>query len=66
VPGVLFGQDEDGHHGNFHPLAYQKICSNPHGPDGLARPILGSKDPEYARIGSGKSWTVPIAPMHCS
>jgi hypothetical protein len=29
VPGVLFGQDEDGHHGNFHPLAYQKICSNP-------------------------------------
>jgi hypothetical protein len=29
VPGVLFGQDETGHHGNFHALAYRKICSNP-------------------------------------
>ncbi len=29
IPGVLFGQDESGHHGNFHALAYQKICSNP-------------------------------------
>lgn len=29
VPGVLFGQDEGGRHGNFHALAYQKICSKP-------------------------------------
>jgi hypothetical protein len=29
VPGVLFGQDDNGRHGNFHPLAYQMIASHP-------------------------------------
>jgi len=29
VPGVLLGQDKSGSHGNFHPLSYQQICSNP-------------------------------------
>jgi len=29
VPGVLFGEDASGHHGNFHPLAYQRIRSHP-------------------------------------
>jgi hypothetical protein len=29
IPGVLFGEDGRGGHGNFHPLAYRRICSNP-------------------------------------
>jgi hypothetical protein len=29
VPGILFGQDEFGQHGNFHPASYREICANP-------------------------------------
>ena len=29
VPGVLFGCDELGRHGNFHPDTYRNICSTP-------------------------------------
>jgi hypothetical protein len=28
-PSVLFGRDEHGRHGNFHPAAYARICANP-------------------------------------
>lgn len=28
VPSIIFGRDEKGRHGNFHPAAYQRICSN--------------------------------------
>ncbi|HEY4380482.1 MAG TPA: hypothetical protein VGN01_09065 [Acidobacteriaceae bacterium] len=28
-PTVLFGRDEQGRHGNFHPAAYERICANP-------------------------------------
>ena len=28
-PTVLFGRDERGRHGNFHPAAYARICANP-------------------------------------
>ncbi|MGA7314589.1 MAG: hypothetical protein WBX22_11530, partial [Silvibacterium sp.] len=28
VPGVLFAQDDNGCHGNFHPLSYQMISSH--------------------------------------
>lgn len=29
VPGVLFGVDDEGKHGNFHPLAYEQIRRTP-------------------------------------
>jgi hypothetical protein len=29
VPSVIFGRDEDGRHGNFHPEAYRKIYDTP-------------------------------------
>lgn len=29
TPSILFGRDEVGRHGNFHPAAYEKICSEP-------------------------------------
>jgi hypothetical protein len=28
VPSIVFGRDEQGRHGNFHPDAYQRICAN--------------------------------------
>ncbi len=28
-PVVIFGRDEDGRHGNFHPASYRNICANP-------------------------------------
>lgn len=29
IPSILFGCDETGRHGNFHPGSYSKICSTP-------------------------------------
>ena len=29
IPGVLFGVDDEGRHGNFHPLAYEQIRRTP-------------------------------------
>jgi hypothetical protein len=29
IPSVIFGREEDGRHGNFHPQAYQRVCNNP-------------------------------------
>lgn len=29
VPSVVFGQDDAGRHGNFHPAAYERICATP-------------------------------------
>ena len=29
VPSVIFAHGEDGRHGNFHPAAYEAICSRP-------------------------------------
>jgi hypothetical protein len=28
VPSIIFGRDENGQHGNFHPTVYRKICDN--------------------------------------
>jgi len=28
VPGVIFGRDDGGRHGNFHPESYRRICAN--------------------------------------
>jgi hypothetical protein len=28
VPSIIFGRDDDGRHGNFHPAAYQRICGS--------------------------------------
>jgi hypothetical protein len=29
TPSIIFGRDEDGHHGNFHPASYERICGDP-------------------------------------
>jgi hypothetical protein len=28
IPGIIFGRDDRGRHGNFHPDVYERICSN--------------------------------------
>lgn len=28
IPSIVFGRDDKGRHGNFHPAAYERICSN--------------------------------------
>jgi hypothetical protein len=28
VPSIIYGRDDDGRHGNFHPDAYERICGN--------------------------------------
>jgi hypothetical protein len=28
-PSIIFGRDEQAHHGNFHPASYAAICANP-------------------------------------
>jgi len=30
IPGLLFGLDKDGQHGNFHPLSYREIAKHSH------------------------------------
>jgi hypothetical protein len=29
TPAIIFGRDEQGRHGNFHPRSYTRICANP-------------------------------------
>lgn len=29
IPSVIFGRDETGRHGNFHPCSYSRICADP-------------------------------------
>jgi hypothetical protein len=28
IPSIVFGRDDEGRHGNFHPAVYERICSN--------------------------------------
>jgi hypothetical protein len=40
---ILFGRDEHGRHGNFHPAAYAAICANPDWLRRLAKPHTASR-----------------------
>lgn len=42
-PAVLFGRDQHGRHGNFHPAAYAAICANPEWLRRLAKPHTASR-----------------------
>jgi hypothetical protein len=43
APSVLFGVDEQAHHGNFHPAAYTRICATPEWLRRLAKPHTASR-----------------------
>ena len=42
-PAIIFGHDDQGHHGNFHPDAYAQICANPAWLRRLAKPHTASR-----------------------
>ena len=42
-PAILFGRDQQGRHGNFHPTAYAAICGNPDWLRRLAKPHTASR-----------------------
>ncbi len=42
-PAVIFGHDEQGHHGNFHPDSYASICANPAWLRRLSKPHTASR-----------------------
>jgi len=42
-PVVIFGRDEQGRHGNFHPASYANICANPQWLRRLAKPHTASR-----------------------
>ncbi len=43
VPSIVFGRDENGRHGNFHPAAYERICANMAWAERLAKVHTSSK-----------------------
>ena len=53
IPGIIFGRGDDGRHGNFHPLSYQRICSNPQWAKRLEKVHTASK---RARLRSNWQW----------
>jgi hypothetical protein len=53
VPGIIFGRDDDGRHGNFHPLSYESICSNHQWTRRLAKVHSASK---RVRLRSNWQW----------
>ena len=42
-PVVIFGRDEQGRHGNFHPVSYENICANPAWQRRLSKPHTASR-----------------------
>jgi hypothetical protein len=42
-PVIIFGRDEQGRHGNFHPASYANICANPQWLRRLAKPHTASR-----------------------
>jgi hypothetical protein len=42
-PAIIFGRDEQGRHGNFHPKSYLNICANPAWLDRLSKVHTASK-----------------------
>jgi hypothetical protein len=42
-PAVIFGHDEQGRHGNFHPASYTNICANPVWLRRLTKPHTASR-----------------------
>jgi hypothetical protein len=43
LPAVIFGRDEQGRHGNFHPESYVRICADPAWLRRLAKPHTASR-----------------------
>lgn len=53
VPSIIFGRDDNGRHGNFHPKAYQRICANDQWAKRLEKVHTASK---RSRLHSNWQW----------
>ncbi len=53
IPSILFGCDEDGRHGNFHPASYRSIRATPAWSRRLAKPHTAYR---RARVRANWSW----------
>lgn len=43
MPSVIFGRNEHGQHGNFHPASYRNVCANPEWARRLTKVHTGSR-----------------------
>jgi hypothetical protein len=71
IPVVIFGQDEAGRHGNFHPDAYPPICANPAWARRLAKVHTASrrsrarKDWQWMELDSSNSSDALLMSIFC-
>jgi hypothetical protein len=70
-PVVIFGRDEQGRHGNFHPASDISICANPTWLRRLAKPHTASrrsrarKDWQWMELGSANSSDALLMNIFC-
>jgi hypothetical protein len=53
IPSIIFGRDDNGRHGNFHPAAYQRICGNREWSKRLEKVHTAAK---RSRVRAGWQW----------
>lgn len=70
-PAVIFGRDEQGRHGNFHPDSYVNICANPAWLHRLSKPHTASrrsrarKDWQWMELDSANSSDALLMNVFC-
>jgi hypothetical protein len=70
-PIVIFGRDEYGRHGNFHPASYENICANPAWLRRLTKPHTASrrsrarKDWQWKELDSANSSDALLMNIFC-
>jgi hypothetical protein len=70
-PAIIFGRDEQGRHGNFHPLSDARICANPTWLRRLTKPHTASrrsvarKDWQWRELDSANSSDALLMNIFC-
>jgi len=70
-PAIIFGRDEHGRHGNFHPASYDNICANPAWLRRLTKPHTASrrsrarKDWQWRELDSSNSSDALLMNIFC-
>jgi hypothetical protein len=70
-PAIIFGRDEHGRHGNFHPASYENICANPVWLRRLTKPHTASrrsrarKDWQWMELDSSNSSDALLMNIFC-
>jgi hypothetical protein len=70
-PAIIFGRDEQGRHGNFHPASYENICADPSWLRRLAKPHTAPrrsrarKDWQWMELDSANSSDALLMNIFC-